>query len=608
MSFLRRFSRLCLFTSTLLGLSCVDLNSVVVAETTWKVDVSGVFSEAGNWSNGVPTVDSAGIISGGTQTITGVTLQGAVTLNVNGGTTTFSGPTTVGDGTNAALLKVATGAKFGIIGGGLTIKAGSTAEMALASNAKYINSEAYTGNIDGRYFVIGASSDSASNFLTVEKGATLKLTEGDGRVHVGYNAGSSGTVNVYGTMNTSINYFCVGTSGTGSINIDGGTLTTKNIILGDVENKGKGYITITNGGRLESSTYLKIGQKAGTVGEVIVDNGTIITKNEILVGDSGKGKLEITNGSTVTTSGNFMLGNNDSSTGSSFLIEDSTLTVGGEHLILGRSSDSDVIMRGDNAVINFNGWGVCGLSEFGSGVVFTMEGGSFNVNKNPGSYGGFTLDKDSILNQSGGTMNIGTETVTTNLKVRQSGTYNLSGGTINVTGNLEKESGATFNMTGGTLSANNVKFHLDQKGGNLSPGIDWGDDSAYHIGTTTLDGYTLGKDATLTLELDLENGVYDQIAVNGEFLFREGAKVDLLYDSLELAPNMSYNLIQAETFSDESFKNLEIALSSYSSDWVIMNNAGTINFAVNPAAVPEPATWVLLLLGVSIFILRRHKK
>ena len=127
--------------------------------------------------------------------------------------------------------------------------------------------------------------DSGNGTLNITNGGTV-VTQAPNGSYLGYNSGSSGTINVSGT----------GSSWTTGDNLDIGC-------------SGSGTLRINNGGRVISQggqgRSANIGDWSGSTGMAIVDgSGSALTiSNSLAVGGSGSGTLSVTGGGSVTATG-----------------------------------------------------------------------------------------------------------------------------------------------------------------------------------------------------------------------------------------------------------------------------------------------------------------
>ncbi|MDO5113439.1 MAG: PEP-CTERM sorting domain-containing protein, partial [Planctomycetia bacterium] len=117
------------------------------------------------------------------------------------------------------------------------------------------------------------------------------------------------------------------------------------------------------------------------------------------------------------------------------------------------------------------------------------------------------------------------------------------------------------------------------------------------------------------LILDFTDDSYQDIVgiLDGELLFGANASLDIWTDDTEeLNRDMRYTL-QADNTEAALSKMLElydagVLAGSFADIWSIGLVDGNLVFAVDPAKVPEPATWLLLLGSlVGIVVLRKRK-
>ena len=546
------------------------------------------------------------VMSGGTVNNAGVTNIG---INANStGQFTMTGGTfigkdliTIGNGTNASTMNV-TGGEFRA-GKGILVKAGSTFTLN-------------TTSLVSRYVTIGSSSNSTDNKIVVEKGATFNTNQS---IRLGFYDGDYGAMDIYGTVNATGSYYIAGFRGNSDIMIDGGTLNAKQVILGD--NTGgtpNTTFTMKNIATGSFSSHFQIADKntatatvditnsnltvAGTLyvgnmgnGTMTVSGNSTLTTAEVNVPNSGTGKLTLEDTVKMTTSKSFMISNSAGGNGTVLMKDSSSLSITGNHFIIGRNDVGTLTLQ-DDASVTWTGNGVCGLGEFGSGTL-NLEGGTFNVHKLPSSYGAFIV-RNSEVKQSGGTMNIGMDGLEIPISI-ENGTYNLTGGTLNVTGTITQSGNSVFTINeDGTLSATEVAFSLTQDGGTISPGQNWtGEGQA--IGTTTITGdYTAKPGAAIHLEIDAAANTADQLIVTGNALFEEGSTLELDYNMEDLKPGQSFDLFNVSGTTT----GLDALIASLSQTdqtfWLISASGDTVTFSVNASAVPEPSAWLLLLTGI----------
>ena len=286
---------------------------------------------------------------------------------------------------------------------------------------------AFSGSV-GDVTVTGSGSVFHSgNFLTVGNSGTGTLTiENGGAVindgaaldgtrpyaRIGFNAGSSGVVNVNG---------------------EGSTWTTGDqLILGG---EGTGILNIAGGGSVIVSAASTLGAQAGGIGSALVTGpGSIWTAgNVFVVGNAGQGSLTISNGGTVASVFQTVIG----------------AVLGGENTVTVTGAGSS-LAPGELLSVGLAGQGALIISEGGSvtNLVSAQLGGL------AGSFG------SAAVSGAGSTWNSGA-----NLLVGDGGTGVLTiadGGVVTATSSIiadEAGSVGTLNLdNGGDLTTDSVTF------------------------------------------------------------------------------------------------------------------------------------------------------
>ncbi|MDO4582674.1 MAG: hypothetical protein Q4D62_01090 [Planctomycetia bacterium] len=358
-----------------------------------------------------------------------------------------------------------------------------------------------------------------------------------------------------------------------------------------------------------SQTISNFYNENGTIIEVTGD-GTVINATNVLMIGHTTAAHAIFSGNAVVSAGGLYLATTGSGTageqaGSTLTLKDNAVFNIRGNFVPGRNSAGTLYIQ-DNAVVNFNGGGVCVFGEFSDGAVCEMTGGEFNVNvaSNASVYGnGLYLGRTSQFKQSGGTVTIGTSALELELRVGNNASYSLSDGVLNVSGILSK-SASNFNFTGGVLSARTIQNGLTQDGGILSPGIDWTKSGEIALGTTTIQGDYALNDGSVRIEMT--NDGWDVLEVTGKSTLAEGVLLDLvLADDFLLQGGASY----AVWNSDGGFalpENLENLLSpEVGYYWNLSQVGNSLVLSVDSAAVPEPGTWGMCVLGGMLLCLWR---
>ncbi|MDO4584279.1 MAG: PEP-CTERM sorting domain-containing protein [Planctomycetia bacterium] len=328
---------------------------------------------------------------------------------------------------------------------------------------------------------------------------------------------------------------------TGTWVIDGGTLDSS----GRNFRMGTAHLTLKSG----SITALdfRVGN-AGDTGWMVQDGGAVTSTNYLTVGESGSGKYTI-NGGTVTAN-NVALGVDHATTGT-LIINGGTTTVT-DTLYMGYNSGSTGILKLNGGTLTTKNW------------IQNRAGGA-----------------SATSTQNGGEVRV-TETMTLN-----AGSYTLNDGTFHA--KSINQNGGVFNFAGGLLDVGETNFALIQEGGNFSPG---GDDA---LGTSRLMGMMV-EGGIWTLNLTSDN--IDEILIADGGTFFMDALEGIWLESLD-GWERSESPLQFLTFEGEKVEGLTETLNTLLNG-TIAHYYSVVDTATGYAlvAVPEPGSWLLLLLGL----------
>lgn len=437
-------------------------------------------------------------------------------LVANGGSLTVQGPDLTVD-TQKTSIGVAAPVTSGVGDNGLT-------DTAVLDGGTWRFAER---------FDVGASRDGE---LTVQNGGLVQQTANGwaNGIYLGSDASTTGTLTISGAgSEVQSNLMVVGGEGTGSVEVQGGTLDVDNILIGAVKEKaGVGELHVNGPDAVVDTYLLKYGENGqgtlrvsdGTISAhyvegannnstFVFDGGTIDTGsffsfNGVTIGDGGgvAAELDLTSGyiggdlvleddATVNHDVGYLRVNRIVDSGGTFnwlggsLRHRSSFTIGTDSLIAqdvtlsgisshkGLFSDYDVTVDGGSITVDTGG-------AFGARSVELLNGGAFTYNGgNLALTGGLTLETGGLLGDA----------------LTLTADHRLSTGSDGI---LTIKSGSLLTLDGGDLSVN--RFDLDGTPG----GFDWlsghvlrYDGSDMTIGTDGELGPSLSLGADKSLEL-----------------------------------------------------------------------------------------------------------
>jgi autotransporter-associated beta strand protein len=383
--------------------------------------------------------------SGSTGTLSGL-ISGAANLefglrqitNTSSGTLTVSNPANTYSG-NTSITRA-------------NVNAATIADAGLASSlgtGSVINMEA------GGIVVTGAGAMTTNRTININQGGAGggNLGVSDPTAVVTY----TGTINngnanfPISTLDFSQTVSPAGTSGgtvvlntTSPIRVSGSTIHRTNLTLA-----GNTQFTVDWPTTGTAAAPLGSGTPVGT-GALSVGNNQNAT-------NSGPVTLTIQDSATLTTYGQFDIGNANSGA-----VQTTTVNqTGGTVNALG----GGLSMAANNRAMRIGHWS-------NNNATYNLSGGTLNVPNGPMAVG---WDGTGTFNQSGGTANVAGLRFA-NSAATGVGTYNLSGGTLNVgaLGMARAAGSATFNFDGGTYRATadhaisgNIVINLQGGGGTI---------------------------------------------------------------------------------------------------------------------------------------------
>ena len=538
---------------------------------TGTINLSGgVFNQTGGWANLGYEASGKGYmtVSGGTFNYTGndfrVGRAGHGELNLESGTFNL--------GSKALVIGYYEGStgEFTMTGGTLTANALTLGEKAKTSDKAAANGTATFTNIANQSFagdvVVGSygtgslaldnSSFSTSGYLfvgryegssgevTLKNGASFSFPSHTPRI------GQTGTgvVNVLSgsTLDSSSKDIHIGydAAGNGTLTIDGGTVNSKIIMVG---NSGTGKLEVKSGTLNAGTSHLYAGNNAGANGTINISGGTV-TAGDLRIGENGTGESNISGGTvtfntimyaglnnqgtinisdsanvtvkgniiagyntiptesnpisgnlnisggTVTTNGSALIGNNAKAVGS-VSVSGGTLTVKSELRVGDSGVGTMTITGGDTTVtgavnVGFASGSTGALSIKNGSVTLTNDGASFRIGRE---------GKGTVEVLEGGNLTVKNNSTDLGYYGTGVGTLTINGGTAILNslrvGYAAGSTGA-FNMLGGRLDITGTEINIGYSG----------------RGEAAVSG---GEINFTSLRVGRENGSYGKLTIDG---------------------------------------------------------------------------------------------
>jgi hypothetical protein len=552
--------------------------SLALAQDFWVNPSGGSWTNAANWSAGVPTSNNAIFNLGSTAgyTVTVPSGQGASELDVDTDNVTIS-----------------LGAYFQVAGP----EGGGPVQVGTASGQN--GSLTLHGATFGTQFGANVGTNGGIGELTTT--ATVETFEGAG-FNVGNGTGSQGTLNVNAGGSLSPDFpgpLDVGeNNGTGTVNINGGFVNNVSPIFGS---GGTGTLALTNKGALSTGDSLDdmvVGE--GGVGTVTCDGKSSVTVEDggFDVGEGfgslnpATGTATFTNGSNLFVDGNLNVGIGVGGNGSLSILSGSSLDNAGLTVVVGAN--------GGNGSFRVSGANSLFLS-FSTTTAFVGQDSSGNAGTGTlqvDTNGTITLTS-TLTVASGGTLNVlsGGTLSAPSINLSSAGSVNLTGGTVNLTGGTLTDAALTLPNTTtlegtGSLTGNLSSF------GVVSPG-----DAP---GILTVDGnYTENSSGTLDIGIGgtTLGTQYDQLKIDEAASLSGSLDITLLNGFVPAIGNQ-FDII---AFGSEtgSFSLIELPALPAGRAWDTsqLDSSGIIS-----VVVPEPASGAILLAaGLGLTSRRRRK-
>ena len=468
-----------------------------------------------------------------------------------------------------------------------------------------VNNELYIGNenagASGTYTLSGTGALSVANEVVVGResgtgvlnvdGGTITTT-GNGNMYIGRRDGT-GTLNQTAGVISVIKEFGVGTRddnkiGTGTYNLSGGSLAATNNIFIGKELGASGTMTMT-GGTMSTSDKLQIGHNQAT--GVLTQSGGIVTvQNEVSIGNENSGSSVGTytlSGSAELNVGNEVLVGRDNATGT-FNLDGGTVTT---KKIEGGTG---------NATVNFNG-GILKARESQAAFITNLDvanvqAGGITIDSN-----GFDLGISQTLSGTGGLTKAGAGRLTLSASNAYAGTTTVTAGSLFIDGT--QASGAVQVDAGATLGGSGAIGGAVTMFGVLSPGNS--------PGVLSVAALVLGGSSTSIFEIDgtTRSTQYDGLNITGSSGPTYGGALSLVFGNGSAFGNTDvFNLFDftgaaAGDFSSVTSTGFYSGTWSVSSgEWSLQSGGQTLTFSQSAGdlvIVPEPTALALTGIGIA---------
>ena len=561
------------------------------AQGTGSLNATGnlLIGAFGDNRTGTVRVNTSGTLAVSGELFVGDSTNSAGTFDLESGTVTVNNKTLIGNNN----------------GVGVVVQAGGTFTM---SSELYIGNE--NAGASGTYTLSGTGALNVANEVVVgrESGTgTLNVdggtitTSGNGNMYIGRRNGT-GTLNqTAGTINVN-REFGVGTRddnkiGTGTYNLSGGSLTAANNIFIGKEQGASGTMTMT-GGTLATSDKLQIGHNQAT-GVMTQSGGVVNVQNEVYIGNENSGSSVGTytlSGTAELNVGNEVLVGRDNGTGT-FNLDGGTVTT--KKIEGGTGS----------ATVNFNG-GVVKAKEnqatFITGLdVANLQAGGLAIDTD-----GFDVAIAQVLTGTGGLTKSGAGRLTLSGSNAYAGASTVAAGSLFVDGG--QGNGAVQVDAGGTLGGSGVIGGAATIDGVLSPGNS--------PGVLTVGGLVLAGSSTSVFEIDgsARGTQYDGLDITGGSGPTYGGTLSLVFGNASAFGNTEvFNLFDFTGASAGGFSSVTSTgfyggtWSGASGLWTLQSGGQTLTFSESTgdiSVVPEPAILGLVGIGMAAAAWARRRR
>jgi autotransporter-associated beta strand protein/T5SS/PEP-CTERM-associated repeat protein len=410
-----------------------------------SLSASRNFRVGNEGGTGAINITGGSLLIGGTDDIFIGRDRGTGVVTQSGGIVDFNHNTFIGNGNNASS---STSGTYNLSAGVLNVKR----EFAIGregANATHTGTLNVTGGTltktGGEKFLVGHNNGKG---FVVQSGGTITANN---ELYIGNeNAGAAGTYTLSGTGALTVsNEVVVGReSGTGTLNVNGGTLTTAgngNMYIGrrngtGTLNQSNGVIVVNrefgvgtrddnkigtgtynlSGGSLSVSNNIFIGKDLGSFGTVNMTGGTMTTSDKLQIGHNQSTGLVIQSGGTVNVQNEVYIGNESTNTSvGTYTLSGAAVVNVGNEVVVGRDNGTGVLNLdggtlkankisggSGSATVNFNG-GVLQAKQDESNLIANLDtanvqSGGLKIDSN-----GFSVATSQLLTGPGGLEKLG---------------------------------------------------------------------------------------------------------------------------------------------------------------------------------------------------------
>ncbi len=560
---------------TALLLATVPLlsGSLAFAQDFWINPAGGSWTDAANWSSGVPIGGTAAFNLGSTAgyTVTVPTLQDIDELDVDTDNVTLS--------LNAEL-------DVGFSGDGdVQVGTASGQNGSLTLNGATVGTEG------------GANVGTNGGIGVLTTTTTIHTFEGGGFI-VGSGTGSQGTMNVNAGGALSPDFpgdLDVGeNNGTGTVNINGGSVSNVIPLIGS---GGTGTLALTNKGSLSTTDADLIVGQGNAVGTVTCDNSSMDVEGDTDIGETirapetATGTVTLTNGSNLFQDGGLNIGIGAGANGSLSVLSASSVNSLGPIVVGANGGKGSLVVSGANSL----------FSSLFEVTTFVGEDSS----SNPGT-GTLQVDTQGTISlaspviiAAGGTLNVlsGGTFSAPSIDLSSAGSVNFTGGIVNLTGGTLTDSALSIPKTSTLEGTGTLTGNLSNSG-TVSPG-----DAP---GILKISG-NYSQDSGGVLDIGIGGTTlgtqYDQLDIVGSATLAGSLDLTLL-NSFTPAIGNHFDIM---SFASEtgSFSDISLPVLPAGRFW---DTSQLYSSGIISVVVPEPASSaIFILVGAGLASRRRRK-